>query len=916
MLAEANPAPSGTVALLFTDVDDCTARYEADPAAMEAALRRYDALLRKAVGEHGGFVFKAVRDAYFVAFASASDAILAARGLQRSVLDEAWGAVGALGVRAAVHVGAVESRDGDYFGRPLNRVARILGVAHGNQVLISSAAAELAGEALREGATLHDLGRHRLKDLETPEQLFQLAGPGLPFEFPRLRSLQTTPNNLPIQPTRFLGREAELTDLRARFKATHLLTLLGFGGIGKTRLALQLAAESLDRFPDGVWFVDFSPIVDPEVVADETVRTIGATPARDQTGTDAAVAALRDSEALLVFDGCEHVLQSVAQLASAILRACPRVRAIATTRQALGIGGESVYKVDVFASPPPTVESAREAADYPAVQLFVERCSAASASFAMSDANASAVAEICRSLDGIALALELAAPKMAVLSPRQLADRLGERFRLLSAGRRGVLPRQQTLRALIDWSFDLLDEDERAVFRRLSAFAGSWTLEAAGAVCQDRSIDAWRVFDLSSALVSKSLVATEAAGEEQRFHLLDSIREYGREKLNAANEADVVAGNAARYYADFLASLEHLVDEVDEDGWRAAVAPEIDNIRSSADWTLVRGNDPQLGRTLLARFAWPHAVTTAREAIRWFDLAAAYPEPFASPLDEARFHRHYARLAWLVGRSIAWREDAARSALAVARATCDPVEVALALKHLGDAYLDGGRHAEAGAVFEEALAANDLPVHVRRVILADRAINDLERGALETARAGFAEVAQMEKPGSVGHGIALLNLAELEFATGNFEAARDSGRVAKEILERRKAAPLVLLACNRAAYEMAVDELDEARACLREALEHSRDSGQVWTITALEHHAVYSGLAGQLERALLLLGHTDAHVRAGGATRKSTERHGHARLEALLTAAYGEAEFRHRLETGAELSLEQALHVASEIHKP
>jgi predicted ATPase len=914
MAAQANPAPDGTVAFLFTDVDDWTVRYEAHPAEMEAALRQYDALLRKAVGERSGYVFKAVRDAHFVAFASVSDAILAARTLQRLVLDADAGAAGGLGVRAAIHVGAVESRDGDYFGRPLNRVARILGAAHANQILISSAAAELAGDALREGATLHDLGRHRLKDLETPEHLFQLAVPELPVEFPRLRSLQTTPNNLPVQPTRFLGREAELADLRARFKTTHVLTLLGFGGIGKTRLALQLAAESLDRFPDGVWFVDLSPIVDPEVVADEAARTIGATPARDQTGTEAAIGALRDQEALLVFDGCEHVLQSVAQLASAILRACPRVRAIATSRQALGIGGESVYKVDVFASPPPTVESAREAAAYPAVQLFVERCSAASASFAMSDANAAAVAEICRSLDGIALALELAAPKMAVLSPRQLADRLGERFRLLSAGRRAVLPRQQTLRALIDWSFDLLDEDERTVFRRLSAFAGSWTLEAAGVVCQDRSIDAWRVFDLASALVAKSLVAAEGEGEERRFHLLDSIREYGREKLHAANEADVVAANAARYYADFLAAQQPLVDAVDEEGWRAAVEPEIDNIRSSADWTLVRGKEPQLGRTLLARFEWPHAVTGAREAIRWYDLAAAYPEPFASPLDEVRFHRHYARLAWLVGRSIAWREDAARSALAVARTTFEPTEVALALKHLGDAYLDGGRHDEADAVFEEALGTSDLPVHVRRVILADRAINDLERGALEVARQRFADVARMEKPGSVGHGIALLNLAELEFATGNFEAARHSGRVAKEILERLRAAPLVLLACNRAAYEMAVDELEEARACLREALDHSRDSGQVWTITALEHHAVYCGLVGELERALLLLGHTDAHVRAGGATRKSTERHGHARLEELLTAAFGEAQFRRRLGTGAVLSLEQALHIASEIH--
>jgi predicted ATPase/class 3 adenylate cyclase len=907
------PPPSGTVAFLFGDVEEFAARLEAQPLETTRALARLIDLVRAAVDVRGGVLFKTVADAFYAAFASAAAAISAARDIQHAVAAEPWPAE-RFRVRSAVHVGSAEARDGDYFGRPLNRVSRILGVAHGGQILVSAAAAELAADALPDDVELRDLGKHRLKDLESAERLFQLVAPDLPTDFPALRSLQTTPNNLPIHLTRFIGREADLRELRGAFRKTHLLTLFGFGGIGKTRLALQLAAESLDRFPDGAWFVDLYPIGDPDVVADEAARAIGITAPRGQTSTQAIVAALRDKEALLVFDGCEHVLQACAHALDAILRACPNVRAIATSREALGIAGETIYGVDAFDVPPATVRSAREAAAYPAVQLFVERANAVSNGFTLTDDNASVIASICRRLEGIALALELAAAKTSVLTPRQLTERLGERLRVLSAGRRAVIPRQQTLRALIDWSYDLLDETERVVFRRLCGFAGSWTLDAASFVCADDAIDGWRVFETASALVAKSLVVTDAGGDTQRFHLLDSIREYGREKSIEAGEAERVSARAAQYYADFLAKLEPLAAAYDEDAWRAAVLPEIDNVRSAIDWTLVRGHDPQLGRRLLVRFDWPQSVTTPREAIRWCDLAVAFDEPFASPDDEARLYRHYARLAWLDGRPIEWREEKARRGLALARRTDDPVAVALALKHLGGTFLDSGRHVEADAVFAEALATTGLPEKIGTSILVDRAINDLERGELTLARERFGTVVAREKVGSIGHGAALLNLAELEFATGDFEAARVSGRRAQEILGRLRAAPLALLACNRAAYEMAVDSMREARSCLREALERSRESGDAWIVTALEHHAVYCGLSGELERALRLLGYTDARVRHGGATRKRTERYGFERLEALLVAAFGEADLRRRLEDGANLAHEQALALAAEMH--
>jgi predicted ATPase/class 3 adenylate cyclase len=910
--AAAASAPSGTVAFLFVDIDGYARKADVSPRSMEAALRQYGSVAR-AILEPRGYVFKSVVDGFFVAFASVATAVATARALQRAIVAESWTGVDEFRARVAVHVGSVESRDGDYFGRPLNRAARILGVAHGGQILLSAAAADLSQEALVDGAALRDLGAHRLRDLETAERIFQFVAPELPAEFPRLRSLQATPNNLPVQLTRFIGREDEFDELRSVFRSSHLLTLLGFGGVGKTRFALQLAAEALDRFPGGAWFVDLSPIADGELVVEELARAVGVTVPSDRSALDATIEALRDRETLLIFDGCEHLLQAAASALDAILRACPLVRAIATTREALAIGGETVYAVEAFASPPETVASAREASAYPAVQLFVERSTAASAHFAMSDDNASAVSEICRRLDGIPLALELAAPKLAVLSPRQLADRLGDRFRLLSGGRRTALPRQQTLRALIDWSFDLLRPEERAVFRRLASFAGSWTLSAASEVCEDDEIDAWSAFDLAAKLVAKSLVVSEAAGAVQRFHMLDSIRAYGREKLLAAGEADRVAERAARYFAGLLATLDPLVDAFDEDAWREAVAPEIDNLRSAADWTLVRTNDLQLGRTLLARLDWPQSVTTPREAIRWFDLAAGAAEPFASAIDEARFYRHYARLGWLVGRPIAWRESEARRGLDAARSTNDPASVALALKHLAGTFLDRGDYDRADELFAEALAFA-VPRKVRTSILVDGAINDLERGELVRARERFASVAQLEKPGTRAHGAALLNLAELAFATGDVETARASGRTAKDVLDRLHAAPLALLACNRAAYEMAADAFDDARIVLREALERTRDSGQVWTITALEHHAVYFGLRGALDRAVALLGYTSAQIEAGGAPRKSTERNGYVRLRALLVEAIGEIELERRFAFGAAMTREQALALAAEIH--
>ena len=506
---------------------------------------------------------------------------------------------------------------------------------------------------------------------------------------------------------------------------------------------------------------------------------------------------------------------------------------------------------------------------------------------------------ICRRLDGIPLALELAAAKTPVLSLKHLSEKLDERFRVLSHTSRNRLPRQQTLRALIDWSFDLLDERERAVFRRLSVFAGGWTLAAAAAVCADESIDEWQVFELLSALVSKSLVALESRGDDQGYRMLNSIREYSRERLAESNEAADISAKHAHYYASFVSGFAPLVTALEDVQWQHALAPELDNMRAMLDWTIVRGNNVSAGLRLLSQLEHPELLTTPQEAIRWFDDAMRFVEEPMDALTKARILRHHVRLEWLVGRPSTQREKTATLELTAARAAADPDEIALALCNLASCFRDSRRFDEAETIFSEAYQS---PQALSRIavnaILRNWAVSDLQRGEVELARRRFTEVTRLERPGSEAHASALLNLGELEFAVGNMEAARAAASKARETFVKLNAAPIGLAVCNLAAYAMAVDDFDEARDMLREALRLLRQSGARWMTTALEHHAVLAGLIGDHERAALLVGFTDARY-TNDDMRQRTEQHGYERLMRLLAQIYDREELAALMSAGA-----------------
>lgn len=906
-------APSGTVTFAFTDIVGSTQRWERDRAAMEAALQRHDAIVRGAVEGHGGYVFKTLGDAFCAAFSRPVEAIAAMLDVARAMRDADFSDVEGLPVRIAIHTGVAEERDGDYFGPVVNRIARLLAIGHGGQVLVSEAAASLASPELRADTSLRDLGRHRLKDLNRPERVFQLSAADLPGDFPALRSLGEFAGNLPVQLTSLVGREADVATIAGLLRAHRFVSIVGAGGVGKTRTALQAAADALDEFEDGAWFVELAPLANGEFVASTVAADFGVTLAGSDPTTE-LIAALRPKRLLLVLDNCEHVAAATARLAAALLAGCPGVKMLTTSRQPLEVAGERVYRLPSLAVPSGNgaVLSAAEANRNAAVQLFVERARAADDRFALTDDNASDVADICRRLDGIPLAIELAASRTSAIGLRELSRHLDERFRLLRQQREDRLPRQQTLRALIDWSFDLLHDDEARAMSRLSIFAGGWTLAAATAVCADDETDAWTFLEILSALVAKSLVVADAEVDDRRYSMLITIRDYSAERLSHGGERESVARRHAQYYAEVASQTQTLADALEDERWLRVLAPEIDNLRAAVDWAVVRGHDARAGLKLLAHMEWPELLTTPQEAVGWYDAALASLSA-AEPTVRARVLRHYVRLEWLVGRPNAAREATAMRALEAARESGERDEIALSLAGVATVYRDAGRYDEAETLFEQAYQdADTLSAAACNTVLRNWAVCSLQRGAHETARRQFADVAERERPGSTAHASALLNIGELEFAVGNVDAARAFAGRARETFAQLNTAPLGLAVCNLAAYAMAADDVEQARELLAEALQLLKRSGARWMTTAIEHHAVLAGIVGSHDRAALLLGYTIERY-AGNDARQTTERHGYERLRRLLSDIYDEEELARRLKNGARLTEEQALAHAAAI---
>ncbi|MGH3122981.1 MAG: DUF4062 domain-containing protein, partial [Streptosporangiaceae bacterium] len=530
--------PAGTVTFAFTDIEGSARLWETEPAAMARSLILHNETLHSAFGYHGGVVFSTMGDEMAVAFSSAAGAVRASVEAQRALMAAPWPAeTGMLKVRMGLHTDEVALSGGQYASRPLRRCARLMAAAHGGQILMSDTTEALVRSQLPDGATVLDLGEHRLRDLAGRMHIFQLVHPDLPGAFPALRTLDALPGNLPLPVNSFIGRARELGQTAAALGEARVVTLIGVGGVGKTRLALQVAEQVLPRFGDGAWLCELAPIRDAAGV-DGAVAAVFSVTARGSQGTrDALVEFLRNKELLLVLDNCEHLLAGAAALAAVLERSCARLVILATSREGLGIDGERLVPVPPFAAPDADADL-ETITDAEAVRLFADRAAAVKPGFMVTAGNAAAVAAVVRRLDGVALAIELAAARVPAMTPAELARRLDRRFAVLADGRRGAVERHQTLRAAIDWSFELLTEPGQRLLGRLAVFAGGCTLQAVETVCSGEDIDPGTVFELLASLVARSLVVAEESGPQSRYRLLETIRQYGEERLDQAGETE------------------------------------------------------------------------------------------------------------------------------------------------------------------------------------------------------------------------------------------------------------------------------------------------------------------------------------------------------------------------------------------
>ena len=862
-VSDAEPSlPTGTVTFVFSDIEGSTTRWERFPDAMRDAVRAHDEIVRAAIAAHGGHVFKTIGDAFCAAFARPEEAVASALQAQRALAVVDFAAVDGLRIRMAIHLGTADERDGDYFGPPLNRAARLVAVGHGGQIVLSNVAAEMVHGALARDVTLRDLGEHRLKDLAQPERVFQLVAPDLQTEFPALRSLSVLRNNLSLYLTPLLGRDETIREVVTLLGTERLVTLLGPGGIGKTRVAQQAAADVLEAMREGAWFVDLAPLASDALVGDAICAVLEVAPDVGRTATESLVRRLRSSTMLLVVDNCEHLIAGVASVVETILHAAPNVTILATSREPLRLSGERVVRIASLDVPPEGVALLAADADrYGAIALFVARARAADARFALTDETAPIVGDIVRRLDGIALAIELAAARVTVLSVANLARRLDERFRVLTGGNRTALPRQRTMRALMDWSWDLLSERDKTMLRRAALFAGGWTLDAAERVCADDAFDALEVLDAIGSLVDKSLIATDLDARDPRSRLLETTRAYVLEKLEASGERELVAYRHATWVAAFCDRMHSSYDG--SPAWLAEVEAELDNARAALTWSLESGRSELAARIALRGLCGYWWYRAPREGLAWTERILARLDHTAEPVlagglyGLAGSYTPGRRGTAAYARSVEILTPLVEAGVAIA----PYARLSYSLGGLGLSLLLEGRTREAREVSERNLAAyardgrektlgyaNELTNYA--TILAGDGDIAAAREWFARARAGFAVLG--EEPG-----IATIaqSQTQAEFAAGDVRAARAFALEAAAINERF-ALPVGLAEtlADVAACAYLEGDLAEARERTSAVVERATRAHVEIPAAALLAAALFASDAGDDARAARLLG--------------------------------------------------------------
>jgi predicted ATPase/class 3 adenylate cyclase len=760
---------------LFTDIEGSTRLWELEAERMRPALAHHDAIARSAVESHRGQVVKMTGDGVHAAFDDPLDAIHATLELQHALADCLATHGIDIKVRCGMHMGTDQRRDGDFFGTAVNRAARIMSTAHGGQMLLSQAVAQSLGDRLPKDVSLRDLGAVRLRDLGSPERVFQVVHPLLRRDFPALRSLEKTPNNLPHEVTSFVGRERELLQIGKLLAGCRLLTITGMGGLGKTRLSLHVAAEMMDDYPDGVWLVELAPLRDPSRVPLAVALALGVKEEAGRPVAEALVKYVKDRALLLVLDNCEHLLQPCAALARQLLASGAQVKILASSREPLRVTGETTFPL--AALPVPDLRAPFEPgvlAQNDSARLFIERAVAVMPDFEVDGPSATAIAAICHRLDGIPLALELAAARVRSLPVQKIVERLADRFNLLKGGDPTALPRQQTLRALIDWSYDLLTGAERLLLRQLAVFAGGWTLEAAEAVC---ACDDEEVIDLLGRLAEKSLVVVEAHGE--RYRLLETVREYAQSRNALSSDAHAVHDRHLAYFVDFTDRAKLQLVGPEQGTWLTLLDAERENILAAHAWVDQSPGNAMAGLRLAnsAKRYWTNRgllelgirVTTealAREGARERDM------------ERCRGLFNAGQLRYLTGQ---YREARAclEESLSIARELNDANSISAVLQPLGMAAAGEGDLATARAYLEEAVALTRKGGNRQHLAGAMNSLAQLHalNGHLDEAEPLFTAVVGLARESDDRESIAigLINLAMVSIV-------RDAGKTAGEFL--------------------------------------------------------------------------------------------------------------------------------------
>jgi predicted ATPase/DNA-binding SARP family transcriptional activator len=914
--------PSGTLTLLVADIEGSTRLWEELPDAMARALRRHDEILRSAIESSGGYVFKTAGDAFCAAFTTAPAAAQAARDAQLTLHAEAPPGPVGFKLRMALHTGACEGQGGEFFGPAVNRAARLEDVAHGGQVVVSQVTAELMRDKLPEHTALRDLGNHRLKDLGHPEHVFQLDLEGLPNEFPPLRTLDHPElnNNLPVQLTSFVGRAKELTEVRRLIDERRLVTLTGPGGSGKTRLALQVAADLVDDSGDGVWFADLAPLSDQGLVAAVVASAIGVLEEPGRPVADTLIDALRDRNVLIVLDNCEHLIDACAKLTESLLRSCSRVGVLATSREPLAIGGEQVFQVPALSLPQKI--DAEAPSDSDAVRLFLERVRDHLPGFDISGDNARPIISICRRLDGMPLAIELAAARVHSMDLVDIETRLDRRFVLLT-GSRTALPRQQTLRSVVDWSYDLLTEGERATFSRLSVFAGSFSREAAEAVAWSLG-EEFQVADLLGSLVDKSLVQTDSTAFGLRYRLLETIRQYGAERLHERTEEEVEAARAA--HAQFYVQLaEEAAPHLEGGGqieWLMQLDAELDDIRQAESFLLRAAGRVNDVLGLIGRLRWYWWARDLHREI--LDLLEAVLPVVPERQTRERLLALCAAALLAVERDPRRAQGYAEEGLDIARSVCDSDAVAELLMDLAFAtFCMGSPVNSCVQVADEAIAEARLAGNVllTAVALGARAAV-LSSVDPSEARRGFAQALKLAR--EIGNryqeAIFTANLGNLELMTGERDAARMHFERSYELYaELDRISSMSVSLSNLATVALLQGAFDEAETLLKRSLLLARRvGGDYERIVAylLLGFSLHAKAAGQLERSLRLHGATEALLVKLTMTFETFEEGLRARDLEDLRQKLGIDAFNVEIERGRSLNASDALSIALRRSRP